>query len=380
MSRVQLPPNIKKIMLPSGKIRYQVITDTGSAQGKRTQIRRNFKTEQEAKNKLAEVTSAVRSGVYVQVSKSTVEAVCEEWLTNRHSVKTSTLHNYRVWLAPFKRVLGDVDVQKLTKADVNKLVRGLAAGEVEGFRMWTPATVNGMLGLIRAVLDDLYKQGQVKSNVANLVDNLSCQRKEMKTLPEAAMFKILDYPDQYRHLWTLALYGLRRGEIAGLRWKMVDFDKGEIEIAENRRRAGKEVLTGTPKSLRSRRILPMPPEVMTVLKAAKEQSNSEFVAGDEIWRRPELLSLRWGDLLDNLGIERVRLHDARHTCGTIMHLRGVPISVISTWLGHSSSAFTMDRYLHANPESLREAAGAFKRSVTTSVTTPGDTPTPVTSD
>lgn len=364
MSRQQLPPQIKPVTLPSGKKRYMLVADTGTINGKRKQIRRMFKTEQEAKDKLAEVQGAVRKGTYVQATKMTVEVAIEDWLNSKNGIKPSTLHNYRVWLGPFRAVLGEVEVQKVTKADINKLVKGLHAGEVEGFRKWKADTINGMLGLIKALMDDQLKQGQITRDVAALVDSLPRERAEMKTLSEADMFKVLDYPNKHRHLWTLALYGLRRGEVAGLRWKMVDFDKGEIEIAENRRRAGKEVLTGTPKSQRSRRILPMPPEVMEVLKQAKEQSDSEYVAGDEIWRRPELLSLRWLELLDELGIERVRLHDARHTCGTVMHLRGVPISVIATWLGHSSSAFTMDRYLHANPESLRAAADAFKRSVT----------------
>jgi integrase len=56
---------------------------------------------------------------------------------------------------------------------------------------------------------------------------------------------------------------------------------------------------------------------------------------------PNLLTFRWGRMLDDLGIKRVRLHDARHSCATLMHLRQVPIAVIAAWLGHASAAFTM---------------------------------------
>jgi integrase len=51
-------------------------------------------------------------------------------------------------------------------------------------------------------------------------------------------------------------------------------------------------------------------------------------------------------MLDQLSIERVRLHDARHSCATLMHLRGVPIAVIAAWLGHQLAAFTMATYAH----------------------------------
>lgn len=49
-------------------------------------------------------------------------------------------------------------------------------------------------------------------------------------------------------------------------------------------------------------------------------------------------------MLDSLKITRVRLHDARHSCATLMHLRGVPIAVIAAWLGHANAAFTLPTY------------------------------------
>ena len=60
-------------------------------------------------------------------------------------------------------------------------------------------------------------------------------------------------------------------------------------------------------------------------------------------------------MLDGLKIKRVRLHDARHTCGTLMHLRGVPIAVIAAWLGHASAAFTMAVYTHSQNDALKDA-------------------------
>src|SRR5690242_12174278 len=62
---------------------------------------------------------------------------------------------------------------------------------------------------------------------------------------------------------------------------------------------------------------------------------------------PNLLTFRWGRMLDELGISRVRLHDARHSCATPMYLRQVPIAVIAAWLGHASAAFTLSVYAHS---------------------------------
>ena len=69
-------------------------------------------------------------------------------------------------------------------------------------------------------------------------------------------------------------------------------------------------------------------------------------------------------MLDSLKITRVRLHDARHSCATLMHLRGVPIAVVAAWLGHANAAFTLSTYAHSQDEALQAAAMSFGRLVT----------------
>jgi|SRR5271166_1200123 len=233
--------------------------------------------------------------------------------------------------------LGDVEVQKLSKADPDGLVGRLRRSEVAGRGPWSPRSCNYLLYLTTAVLEDQVAQGNVVRNVARLVDRVAGDPKRFRTLTAEEMFAILDYQCPDRHLWALALYGLRRGEIAGLRWVNVDLKAKTVTVAENRVALGKEIVSGTPKSKASARTLPMPDEVAELLRAARKRQAEErlafgqgygpgeYVACDEMGRpyHPNLLTFRWGRKLDDLGIERVRLHDARHSCGTLMHLRGV---------------------------------------------------------
>ncbi|MGZ8814729.1 MAG: site-specific integrase [Mycobacterium sp.] len=148
---------------------------------------------------------------------------------------------------------------------------------------------------------------------------------------------------------------------------------------------GKEITVGTPKSKASTRTLPMPDDVVEVLRAARKRQaeerlafgggygSGEYVGSDEFGQphHPNLLTFRWGRMLDELGIKRVRLHDARHSCATLMHLRQVPIAVIAAWLGHASAAFTMSRYAHSQDQALKDAASSFRRLVTTRDTETG---------
>ncbi len=140
---------------------------------------------------------------------------------------------------------------------------------------------------------------------------------------------------------------------------------------------GKQILVDTPKSKASNRTLPMPDEVVELQRAARKRQaeerlaygqgygSGEYVASDETGQpyHPNLLTFRWGQLLDELGIKQVRLHDARHSCATLMHRRQVPIPVIAAWRGHASAAFTLSNYAHSQDETLMAAATSFGRVV-----------------
>ncbi len=220
-------------------------------------------------------------------------------------------------------------------------------------------------------------QGNVVRNVGTFVDLVAGDAKAFRPLTEAEAFRILDHECRDQHLWALALFGMRRGEIAGLRWANVDLKAKTVRIEENRVALGKQIASGTPKSKASNRTLPMPDDVVDLLRAARTRQTEErlrfgegygsgdYVAIDEagVEYHPNLLTFRWGKLLDDLGIRRVRLHDARHSCATLMHLRGVPIAVIAAWLGHASAAFTMSVYAHSQDDAPQAAADGFSRVV-----------------
>lgn len=384
MARQQLPPGIRKIAVKdrqTGKsvTRYQVTTDVGAQDGKRRQLRKRYRTEREARDALDQIRGDVTRGIYVHPTRLTVAQAIEGWLNSKHSVKPSTLRGHRVSLQALSDEFGNKDVQALTKADIDGLIARLRSGLVDGRKPWSPRSVNYLVYLTRCVLGDLVSQGVLARNVATLVDRVAGDSTKFRTLTESKVFAILDHECRDRHLWALALYGLRRGEIAGLRWANVDLVNHTICIAENRVAVGKQVVAGTPKSKASNRKLPLPEDVVDLLKAAKKHQteerlafgpgygSGEYVASDEMGQpyHPNLLTFRWGKLLVDLGIDHVRLHDARHSCATLMHLRGVPIAVIAAWLGHASAAFTMSVYAHSQDGALTAAAMTFSRVVTT---------------
>src|ERR1700682_3811087 len=280
----------------------------------------------------------------------------------RHGLKPSTLHGHRTSLTPVMVHLGDIAVQDLTKRHLDDLVTALRAGgdlspKGKTRKPWKPRTVNYMLSLVTAVLEDQMRQGHVIRNVAALVTRVPSDPKPSRTLTATEVRQLLDHVQGYRYAaaWHLALSGLRRGEIAALRWSDVDFQAGTLAISRNRLRFGDQIVEGTVKSKGSARNLPLPDTLAATLKAAKGHQaadklslgaayeGSGYVLVDEAGRplSPHALTSRWSRLLADAGVPPLRLHDAPHTWRTLKHLEGVASAVIAAWLGHASSAFTM---------------------------------------
>ena len=153
---------------------------------------------------------------------------------------------------------------------------------------------------------------------------------------------------------TSPLPGLRRGEIAGQRWADIDLEKRTLRIGATRVDVGGRALDqGEPKTANAGCVLPIPDDCWlnsTRRKLARPPRNSAWGGLHRSGLRrlqrgrppyhPSTLSTLWQAAIRNLDVPQIRLHDARHTCATLMHLQGVPIALVAAWLGHADVSFT----------------------------------------
>ncbi|MGO9182675.1 tyrosine-type recombinase/integrase [Mycobacterium sp.] len=392
MTRQQLPPQIKKVDVTdrtTGKrvVRYQLTVDAGkSADGRRRQVRRRYPSEREARQALAKITGGVVDGTFVARSVLTIEQACRDWLAGMHDIEPTTRAAYTHALKPLRERHGDMPVQQLTKAHLDQLVTDLSDGSFPGHkRAWTANSINPMLNLISRVLADLVRQGALARDVASLVKRLKRPETKLTTFTEKEVRQLLMHVENDRlgHAWHLALAGLRRGEIGGLLWSDVQLDDsrdaGSLTIAHNRVSVGGKVHDTDPKTERSARTLPLTPALAKALKRAKAMQAAErlrlgphyvgvgdHVVVDDHGRpyHPDTLSDFWRELCGAAKVRQIRLHDARHSCASIMHAQAVPIAVISAWLGHADPAFTMRTYVHTQNDDLKDAAATWQKVVT----------------
>jgi integrase len=393
MGRQQLPPQIRKVEIldrKTGKtvVRYQVRVDGGvdAVTGQRQQVKRRYATEKQARDALAEITQQAAADLFVPRKAVTVDELCADWLASLHHARATTLNACRYALAPLRERHGGLPVQKLTRQDLDKLLTDLRDGgtitaEGNTRRPWSARSLIKCIDAWCMVLAYGLDRREVARNVAASIKKPPRARREMTTYTPEEIRRVLRAADQDRngHLWYLALSGLRRGEIAGLRWSDIDFDTGTLTIARGRVQAGAgNVVENDPKTLSSRRTLPLDEGLVAVLKRvsaryAQERlalgaahADSGYVAVNEAGEpyTPDTLTRMWHKLTKAAGVRPIRLHDARHSCGTALHLRGVPLAVIAKWLGHADAATTARIYAHSQDDELRAASVTLGQVVT----------------
>lgn len=188
-------------------------------------------------------------------------------------------------------------------------------------------------------------------------------------------------PSEKCRLMSALVLGLRQGEVLGLQWADMDLDSTIPTVRVERtlrRETGRGLITGPPKTQKSRRILRLPPELVSYLRVHRTHQmkyllsigvpmtgcSHVFATGFGTPMDPANDRKTWLSMLDRAGLRRVRLHAARHTCATLMINGGTDIAVVSSVLGHSTIATTADIYGHVAGATAGEALRKISGQVT----------------
>lgn len=236
---------------------------------------------------------------------------------------------------------------------------------------------------IRKALQYAYKIGLLDSNPAdkvnrpkkNVFESLPYNREELQKLFEAVKGTDLELG-----VILAAFYGLRREEVCGLKWSSIDFELKTITIKTVVTAAnvdGKYVLVekNTPKTKSSLRSLPLvAPFEELLLKLREQQKYNMEICGDCYRQeyldyiyvnpigdliKPGYLTQKFPQFLEKNGLRRIRFHDLRHSCATLLYANGVALKNIQVWLGHSDISTTSNIYTHLDFDSKVQSAKAI---------------------
>jgi len=384
---------IRKITLQDGTVRYRLVVDIGTDdQGRRKQITRTCDKLKQARAELSRIRHETGLGTYVKPSRETVDAYLDSYLKGAtRGRRASTTRNYQDALRPVRERLGDRPLQSLTKADIEDLVDWmLPSGRPRGGKPGTGLSARSVrltLGRLTAALEMAILEGKLVRNVAKLVSPPEYIKRERETWSKAEVRKFLAKAssDRLYAAWRLSLYGLRRGEVLGLRWSDIDLRAQTLTVRQARVLVEYRVRIEEPKSRNGKRTLPLDDELVAALTVLRKRQLDESAAAGAAYRsglagldwyrggeyvitdeagtpvHPEWYSDEFGRLLRRAGLRRITLHDSRHTTLTLMEHAGVPISIISKWAGHYDSAFTQKTYVHASDDDLQRGQAALAR-------------------
>lgn len=174
----------------------------------------------------------------------------------------------------------------------------------------------------------------------------------------------------YAAFLLAATTGMRRGEVLGMRWRDVDFERSRLAVAQTMTNVGTELVTSTPKTQKGTRSVALDPTTLDALKAHRRKQAAEqlafgrdYLESELVFRDPDgapvspnALSNAFKHRIRLAGVPTIRLHDLRHTHATLALQAGVHAKVVSERLGHSTIAITLDTYSHAIPAMQEEAA------------------------
>ena len=389
---------------PDGRWEGRVTLGRDPGTGKQVQKSIYGATQREVRQKMQKMLVELDEGVYIEPSKLTVKAWLETWLAEYNGdVKPATIVSYRQHIQNhIVPALGAVKLSALTPSAVQKFYNELQRSGVKtpkrdetgkivrakGEVVYTtspmsPKTVKNVHGVLHQALKQAMRLGYIRSNPTEACILPRIEKAEMRPLdaPEIKCLLASLGDDVYCTLLKVDLFtGMRQGEILGLQWSCVDFDRGTITVNKqlaHPREKGERYRLASLKNDKPRTIQPAP-FVMNLLREHRRRQLQQRMLAGSLWDDvgiPDLVFTnetgrylnytavwrRYKLELERAGLPSNRFHDLRHTYAVTSLRAGDDVKTVQENLGHHTAAFTLDQYGHVT-ESMRAASAQRMQS------------------
>ncbi len=343
--------------------------DLGYAGGKRRRKVVYGKTRRQVAEKLATMNQALTAGRPVVEDSRRLGDYLEHWLIEvvEPERKPATAASYRDMvrrhIAP---ELGHLRLDRLSATDVRLFLRLKSTQPCARGRPLSSRSIQYLHAILRSALSQAVRDDLISRNVCELVappraDEQSFRGSHLEPDEARALLAAAD-GTRLSAMWRLALTsGLRKGELLALRWDDLDLDRGVLTVRRSvSRQAGRGLVEGMPKTRESLRTLRLGAGSVAALCEHRERQAAEQSLARDVWadeRRvfatprgtiidPRNLNRNLDELCAQAGVPRIRVHDLRHTCATLLLAEGEPLEVIAERLGHSDTRVTSQVYAH----------------------------------
>jgi integrase len=299
-------------------------------------------TKRQAQVESARLISELQGGTQIDPSRMTIAAFLDRWIEHMQGQVSPRSHERyaelcRKNIAP---LLGGLTLTKLQPAHISAAyAKALTSGHRKGGGGLSPRTVTHMHRVLRQALQQAVQWQMLIRNPADLVKPPKVERQQMSVLDAGATAELIEAARSYAVFMPIllgALCGLRRGEIAALRWRSVDLDAGQLAIVASTEQTKAGCREKETKSGRCRTIA-LPALLIDELRKHRvEQAEALLGIGVRVTTdhhvvmqadgtplQPNSLTHAFTTFLEARGLKRVRLHDLRHSHATHMLAAGI---------------------------------------------------------
>ncbi|HYY78707.1 MAG TPA: tyrosine-type recombinase/integrase [Actinomycetes bacterium] len=338
---------------------------------------KSFVRKVDAERFLVGVEDAKLRGAYVdpQLGRVTFGEWAERWYRTTADLKPASRRTYRKLLD--NQVLPAFG--RATLAGIDTLsVREWVAGLVD--QGLSPSRVRNAHQVLSQVLAAGVEGGRIARNSAAGVRLPRVVRREMHFLAARQVEDLAVAIDpRYGLLVRFAAYtGLRAGELVALRVRHLNLLRGRCEVAESATEIDGRLVWGTTKTY-ARRTVHLPRFLCDQL--AGYLAERPHGPDDLVFTAPQGGPLReqkfvagfFKPAAARVGLPRLRFHDLRHTCASLLIARGASVKAVQAQLGHASATVTLDRYGHLFPDELQQLAVRLQEVYADAVTDPART-------
>lgn len=326
-----------------------------------------------------ELKIQLKNNTYIRKNTMTMQELIDEWIKyKKNNVGIKTYEEYKRYCEHIKKEIGhikvkDVNVKMLEDFystlkeynDGNKIKNG-----------YSEKTIKHHYILISNIFNCAIKWGYINSNPNQNVRPIKVHKKEIQCYSPEDVEKLIEVlenePIKYQAIIMLALdSGCRRGELTGLNWDDIDFEKGTININKTTQYvAGYGTFEKSTKSDTSNRVVYITSTTLKILKQYRiEQNKRRLLLGGE-WKQSErVFTTEFGDnihpdtpskILDKVikkyNLKKITFHGLRHTSISLQISSGVQAQVISRRAGHSSVSVTHNIYSHFFNSEFKDVA------------------------
>ena len=361
-------------ILPNGKYKMTITIGVG-IDGKQKRKSVTASTRQELLDKASEIRLKYKVGNYKELKERpvTFKDYVSKWIDKKSfSVSLNTYNRYKYFLIKKCAALNDMLMKNITSNDINEIImynarHNLAPSSLKSLKV----TLNTLFN--SAIDEEIISKNPIRGTIKpakthKKVDMVIPTEAEVReVLRVAKSYHVEEQAKKqksrefnkvlYEFLLLAIATGMRKGELAGLKWSCIDFKHHKIKVEEQATIAGFNQLLKTSSSFRT---ISVDPEVLKVINKIPRDTKSPYVFKSGYSTSTallEVITILVRKSFRQAGLNKgITLHSLRHFHATQLINKGVNVKVVSKRLGHSNIQITLDTYVHFLPSMDEEAS------------------------